>query len=142
MKSQSRQDFVNPRIGAEHRLYRKVNNDLLASGVHFRYSPCYAVTISASYLIRTAVRSSSRVLTKASRLSSPLSSYFRRRRGQKLFRSEVIHKLGHTTHGTTTIRHTGHVTTRYMIYQPSVCFQVTQEDPISSLMMAGYCRNM
>jgi hypothetical protein len=47
------------------------------------------------------------------------------------------------THGTTTIRHTGHVTTRHMIYKPSVCvFQVTHEDPISSLMMAGYCRNM
>jgi hypothetical protein len=27
----------------------------------------------------------------------------------------------YTAHGTTTVRHTGHVTTRYMIYQPSVC---------------------
>jgi hypothetical protein len=30
-------------------------------------------------------------------------------------------QLGYTAHGFTTSRHTGHVTTRYMIYHPSVC---------------------
>jgi hypothetical protein len=48
----------------------------------------------------------------------PLSiSFGRSHNKQRLFLSQ----LGHTTHGTTTIRHTGHVTTRYMIYQPTVC---------------------
>jgi hypothetical protein len=32
--------------------------------------------------------------------------------------------------------------TLYDISTPSLCFQVTQEDPVSSPMMAGYCRNM
>jgi hypothetical protein len=32
--------------------------------------------------------------------------------------------------------------TLYDIPTLSCVFQVTQEDPISSLMMAGYCRNM
>jgi hypothetical protein len=44
--------------------------------------------------------------------------------------------LGETTHGTTTIRHTGHLTTRYMICHP---FYLHFNQ---LLMMAGYCRNM
>ena len=92
MESQSRQDFVIPRFGAQHRLYRKVNIGLLASGVHFRCSLGYALTISVSLPILTAVRSSNRVLVKESRFPSEFSCYFRRRRGQMLH-SEVIYKV-------------------------------------------------
>jgi hypothetical protein len=52
MESQSRQDFLNSRFGAQHRLYRKVNTRLLASGVHFRCFRGYVVTISASLLMQ------------------------------------------------------------------------------------------
>jgi len=121
MESQSCQDFLNSRFGAQHRLYRKVNTRLLASGGHFRCFRGYVVTISASLLIQddqkvsvrlmitihmsgaqrlfdhlvlTAVRSLNRVLTEESRFSSVLSCYFGRRRSQKMLRSEVIHKVG------------------------------------------------
>src|SRR5215510_11505989 len=45
--------------------------------------------------------------------------------------------------GTMTIQHTGHVTTHYMTYHPfDLYFQVTQKYLRSSLMMAGYFRNI
>jgi hypothetical protein len=72
--------------------------------------------------------------------------------------------LGSKTDRTTTLRHTGHVTKRYVIYHSfwnhdtlahrprnyTLCdippirfvFQVTQKALRSSLMVAGYCRNM
>jgi len=96
MESQSRQDFLNRRFGAQHRLYRKVNTRLLASGVHLRCSRGCAVIISVSLLIITAVRSSNRVLMKESRFPSAPSWYFRRRRGQEVLHSEVIYKVGYT----------------------------------------------
>jgi hypothetical protein len=51
-------------------------------------------------------------------------------------------RLGDTTDGITTMRHAGHVTTHYTIYKTFDLFQVTRKDLRSSLMMAGYCRNM
>jgi hypothetical protein len=51
-------------------------------------------------------------------------------------------QLGSTTDRTTTLRHTGHITTLYDIAPILFVFQVTQKDPRSSLMMAGYCQNM
>jgi hypothetical protein len=52
-------------------------------------------------------------------------------------------QLGSTTDDTITIRHTGHVTTHYMIYHPfDLYFKLLKKDLRSSLMMAGYCRNM
>jgi hypothetical protein len=33
--------------------------------------------------------------------------------------------LGSSTHGTTTIQHTGHITTHYMIYRPTTTIQHT-----------------
>jgi hypothetical protein len=38
--------------------------------------------------------------------------------------------------------HAGHVTTRYDITPIRFVFQVTQEDLRSSLILAGYCRNI
>jgi hypothetical protein len=56
----------------------------------------------------------------------------------------VVYDIMCCPSGTTTLRHTGHVTSHALYDTPPIrfVFLVTQKDLRNSLMIAGYCRNI